>query len=181
MSNKTIGKVSYSLAVRPSNPTDKNSEKLVYATVQSDESIGMDLLSAHMSEHNSPFSEGTISGVVCDMSKHIVEQMLAGKRVVIPNLGTFFVTLKSQGVDNADSFNPAAHITDVVPHIRFDKSTWGNILSKVDFELKTTLEEQAAAKKQAKAAMNAALAASGSGSTDSGDGGGITGGSGQSE
>ena len=172
MSNKSIGKVSYSLAVRPSIPGDKNSEKKVYATVQSDESIELDLLSDHMSEHNSPFTEGTITGVLTDLAKHIVEQMLAGKRVHIPRLGTFYITLKSQAVDDAEDFNPAVHITAVVPHVRFEKATWDNIINKVDFELVTTLKEQAAAKKLAKQTMNAAMAGTSSGDDNGGDDGG---------
>lgn len=178
MANKRIGKLKYSLALRKSNPSEKNSEKKVYATVQSDETIDLDLLAAHMTEHNTPFTEGTLVGVLKDMMKCVVEQMLAGKRVKLGGLGTFYVSLSSEGVDSADDFNPASHITRVAPHIAFDKATWDDMVSKVDFELTTTREQQAKAKREEKQAINAA--AGGEGGSDNG-GGDVTGGDDQTE
>ena len=39
--NKTLGSVPYSLALRPSIPGDKNSEKKIYGTIQQRETIGL--------------------------------------------------------------------------------------------------------------------------------------------
>ena len=94
--------------------------------------------------------------------------MLAGNRVNIPGLGTFYVTISSQGVDSASEFNPAAHVTAVTPHILFDQSYWDDMASKVDYELTTTREEQAKARKDAKAAIDAELGVEGDDDTGSG-------------
>lgn len=170
MGNKRIGNLKYSLALRKSNPSEKNSEKKVYAVMQSNETIGLDNLTDHMTEHNTPFTGGTLTGVLKDAMKCIIEQMLAGNRVNLPGLGTFYVTISSQGADSADEFNPTAHITRVTPHIAFDKSFWGDMASKVDFELTTTREQQAKAKKEEKAAINTELGIEGSGSGDGDNG-----------
>ncbi len=176
MANKRIGKLKYSLALRKSNPSEKNSEKKVYASVQSDETIDLEVLAAHMVEHNTPFTEGTLVGVLKDTMRCVIEQMLAGKRVKLGGLGTFYVSLSSEGVDSADEFTPQAHITRVTPHISFDRATWNDMVSKVDFELTTTREEQAKSKRDQKAAINAEL---GNGSGN--NGGSVTGGDDQTE
>ena len=170
MGNKRIGKLKYSLALRKSNPSEKNSEKKVYAVMQSNETIGVENLVKHMKEHNTPFTGGTLKGVLSDALECIIEQMLAGNRVNIPGLGTFYVTISSQGVDSASEFNPAAHVTAVTPHILFDQSYWDDMASKVDYELTTTREEQAKARKDAKAAIDAELGVEGD--DDTGGGGG---------
>ena len=147
MANKIIGTLKYSKAARLSKPNDKNSEKKVYAVGQMDEKINLDLLAKHMTEHGSPFSEGTISGVLKDAVTHIIELMCQGKRVDMGDLGVFFVTLKSDGADSADNFSTAL-IKAVTPHIAFNKSIWGSMRDKVDFELVPSRELQAQARKE---------------------------------
>ena len=75
--NKTIGSVPYSLALRPSIPGDKNSEKKIYGTIQQRETIGLRQLAGHIREHGSSFSVGTLQGVLSDMvecTKELLKQ-----------------------------------------------------------------------------------------------------------
>ena len=129
MANKIIGIMKYSRAARLSKPNEKTSEKKIYAVAQSDETINLNHLATHMAEHTSPFSVGTIKGVLADAVGCIVELLCQGKRVQLEGLGTFFTSLKSTGADSTEAFT-AANITAVVPHIAFDKATWDGMRSK---------------------------------------------------
>jgi predicted histone-like DNA-binding protein len=171
MANKIIGIMKYSRAARLSKPNDKESEKKIYAVAQSDETINLNHLATHMAEHTSPFSVGTIKGVLADAVGCIVELLCQGKRVQLEGLGTFFTSLKSTGADSADEFS-AANITAVVPHIAFDKATWDGMRSKVDFELVATRELQAQAKKEHAQSLDQKVGSTGTGGSTGGNNGG---------
>ena len=60
-----------------------------YARVDYKEQFDVSKLAKHMSEHNTPFSEGTIRGILTDMVKCIRELTLNGNTVKIENLAIF--------------------------------------------------------------------------------------------
>ena len=169
MANKIIGIMKYSRAARLSKPNDKQSEKKIFAVAQSDETINLNHLATHMAEHTSPFSVGTIKGVLADAVGCIVELLCQGKRVQLEGLGTFFTSLKSTGADSTEEFS-AANITAVVPHIAFDKATWDGMRSKVDFELVATRELQAQAKKEHAQSLDQTVGSTGTGGNTGGSG-----------
>ena len=68
-----------------SNPESKDYNKW-YARAVAEETIGIDKLSAHMANHNTPFSKGCIKGVLQDMVACIKELLLEGKNVKIDDL-----------------------------------------------------------------------------------------------
>mgnify|MGYP007099009284 CR=1 FL=1 len=41
------------------------------------------------------------------------ENLLAGKKIELGDLGEFFITLNSVGVDNAEDYNPSLHVKSV--------------------------------------------------------------------
>ena len=53
----------------------------------------------HMAEHNTAFSEGTITGILIDFVKCIREQVLMGNTVKINNLAIFKATVEGNGLD----------------------------------------------------------------------------------
>ena len=53
----------------------------------------------HMAEHNTMFSEGSITGVLIDFVKCIREQVLMGNTVKINNLAIFKATVEGNGLD----------------------------------------------------------------------------------
>ena len=57
--------------------------------------IDMNQLVEHMANHNSPFSAGTIAGVLKDMVSCIRELLLESKKVKLDNLAIFSLGLKS--------------------------------------------------------------------------------------
>lgn len=95
----------YSLALRPSIPADKNSEKKVYPVAQQNKTIGLRLMAKHIHEHNSAFSLGTILGVLGDLVACTVEMLQQGYSVNFDGLCRFYTTLSCAGADTMDDFN----------------------------------------------------------------------------
>ena len=170
--NKNIGSIPYSVGLRPVTPGDPESNKKACAFVQSREVINNMALARHIKEHGSPFSVGTLRGVIDDVCTCVGEMLLMGNRVQLDGLGTIFVTLSSDGTDNAEEFS-AAQITSVNPRMTFEESFYLD-LQKADFENVASREAQAAAKKAEKQAKNEAMGVStdGNGNGNSGDDGG---------
>ena len=70
---------------------DSTSEQYgkAYARVDYKEMYTLEKLAMHMSEHNSPYSQGLILGILTDMVKCIRELTLNGNCVKIENLAIF--------------------------------------------------------------------------------------------
>ena len=66
-----------------------------YSRVDYKETFDVPKLAKHMSEHNTPFSEGTIRGILTDMVKCIRELTLNGNCVKIENLAIFKASVQS--------------------------------------------------------------------------------------
>ena len=177
--------INYSFVVRATNPTDKNSEKKVYATVQSKATLSLRDIAAHISEHNSVFSEGTTLGLLVDAVRCMTENLQLGNRIDMWDLGTFYVTLSSEGADSSKDFNESL-IKEV--NLRWMTSEkMHEALQKVGFERIATRDLQTAALKTMSENADTAIGTTSSGGDDTddpGDGGGggdITGGDDQTE
>lgn len=59
------------------------------------ETIDIDGLAEHMASHNTPYSKGTIRGIITDMVTCIRELTLDGKAVKIPDLAIFSLGISS--------------------------------------------------------------------------------------
>lgn len=170
--NKVIGSIPYSVGLRPVNPGDAESEKKAYAYVQTREVVDNLMLAQHIKEHGSPFSVGTLRGVIDDVCECVSEMLLMGNRVQLEGLGTIYVTLASEGADDAESFT-AAMITRVRPRMAFDEG-FRTLLQTADFEYVTSRKSQAEAKKAEKLALNEVLGVVSDGGSDTGSGDGDT-------
>ena len=80
---------------------------LWYARSAPTETIDIDGLAKHMAAHNTPYSQGCIRGVLCDMADCIKELLCEGKNVKIPNLVIFSVGLTTSGASTAKDFTAA--------------------------------------------------------------------------
>ena len=160
--------INYSLGARLTIPGDKHSEKKVYAYAQSTEVIDIQKLGKHIQQHGSPFTRDIIVAVLTKAVDCIREQLLEGKKVNLGEMGSFYCTLASEGVDSTDDFNPAAHIKRV--NVRWDRGhEFDDLLPDAEFHYVTTREEQAAAKKLAKEALDAIVSSTSTGGDDDGD------------
>ena len=92
---------------------DKNYGK-VYGRAENAAPIGLEQLAEHMAQHNTPFSAGTIKGILTDMVGCIKELLLEGKNVKIADLAIFSLGIKNNGgADKAEDFNVVKHLKGV--------------------------------------------------------------------
>ena len=160
--NNTIGRLPYSLKAAASNPSEKNSEKKVYAVAQRRQTIGMAALAKHIHEHNSNYSAGTIAGVITDLVECMKEVLLAGNFVKLDGFATIGYTYSSEGVDDANSFNPSTHIKAVNLRADYDGEFEVAMNTNAQFEYVGSREQQAKAKKEEKEAVNTEIGTEGS-------------------
>ena len=69
-----------------------------YAKPHVIETIDLEALAEQMHTFNSPFSAGTIQGILTDAVVHIKELLLAGKNVKLDNLAIFYIGIKNKEV-----------------------------------------------------------------------------------
>ena len=71
----------------------------LYARVSYKETLTVQDMAHHMSEHNTLFSEGSITGILIDFVKCVREQVLMGTTVKIDNLAIFKATVEANGLE----------------------------------------------------------------------------------
>ena len=79
-----------------------------YARIVSTGTYDVKGLAEHMAKHNTPFSPGTITGILTDAIACIKELALDGKRVTLDGLLSIGLSISHKmGVDSADDFSIA--------------------------------------------------------------------------
>ena len=68
-----------------------------YPRVSYKQTMNIHDMAVHMAEHNTPFSEGTIEGILRDFVKCVREQTLNGNTVKVDNLAIFKVSVMGNG------------------------------------------------------------------------------------
>lgn len=104
--------INYSICILSKKPGTKRADlaqvgTAAYATAQIDEVLDLDDFCQHISEHNSPFSKGTVKGVLTDAVSCLREQLLAGNKVNLGDLGSFYCELETEAADATDEFTSA--------------------------------------------------------------------------
>ncbi len=94
---------------------NKNRDSVSYGkwfgrSVTLGKTVTLEDLAEHMAQHNTPYSEGVIKGVLTDMVNCIRELVLEGKSVKIPNLCIFSAGIKTVGAENPEDFTAATHV-----------------------------------------------------------------------
>ncbi len=115
-----------------------------YAKPHISETVDLDELADHMHGHNSPFSAGTIKGILIDAVTHIKELLLMGKNVKLDNLAIFYISIKNKmGAEKADDFTVSKNIEGV----RMKARATGDFRS-VNLNLDANLKKYSAKKKK---------------------------------
>ena len=154
----------YSLHMQK-NPMHPEEPEKAYATLQLNGVLDINALAAHMANHNSIYSKGTIVGIITDMCHCIKEAITEGNAIELGELGRFTPSITSEGtlpgVDEegkpvtAMEMFTEANIKDVNvnyelgPGLDFKREDF-------DFEFTTTRKAQAAAKKAQKKGQKSA-------------------------
>ena len=92
-----------------------------------EETINLDALAEHMSNHNSPYSKGVIKGLLTDMISCIKELLLEGKNVKIDDLAIFSLGIKNKAMaDTEEDFTISKNIEGV----KLKARATGDLMSK---------------------------------------------------
>ena len=112
------------------NPIDESKPAKAYAKAQVKEVMSFRDFVNHISEHGG-YKRGQVKGVLSDMCSCLVEQLLEGKKVMLDELGNFWLSLSSEGAESCEAFS-AKNITGV--NIIFTPGEdFENLLSRATF------------------------------------------------
>ena len=118
------GTSKYRKVTRTPQTGENAGKKLWYATAVSDREMSFEDFVTHISEHNSPYSRGTIHGVLMDTLDCLKHLILDGKSVRFSDLGLFSIGMTSRGEVSKEKVT-AASVLGVHLIVRNTKS-WSN-------------------------------------------------------
>ena len=126
---------------------NKNSKSAAYGKFFAypviEETINLDALAEHMSNHNTPYSKGAIKGMLTDMVSCIKELLLEGKNVKIADLAIFSLGIKNNGgAVSEEAFTVSKNIKGVKLRAR----ATGELIAK-SLNLEATLKKASATTK----------------------------------
>ena len=84
-----------------------------YARVEGKEQMSVYDMAIHMAKHNTPFSAGTIEGILRDFVDCIREQCLQGNTVKIENLAIFKASVTANGLVLGEGYKVTANLGTV--------------------------------------------------------------------
>ena len=134
------------------NPLKPELPEKAYAKNQVSEIWPLEKFAKHIADHNGVFSRGTVKGVLSDTCECLVEQLLNGKKVELGELGTFGISISSEGAPSVKEFS-AKNIKAV--NILFAPGPdFENLINRAEFNLVTSRAVQAAALSAVKEGMD---------------------------
>ena len=154
-----------------------------YARVDYKETLTVQDMAQHMAEHNTAFSEGTITGILIDFVKCIREQVLRGNTVKINNLAIFKASVEGNALDvlydpATDKTGPAVKVIKLLAQST-GEFTRDELKKDVKFAWTDKTKAEIAAAKAA--ATGSSESNSGNGGSQSGNGGSQSGNGGNSQ
>ncbi len=118
------GNIKYRKVKRTPQTGENAGKELWYATVVTDREMNFEEFVDHISSHNSPYSRGTVHGVMMDMLDCLKELILDGKSVRLGDLGLFSIGMKSHGELTKDKVS-AASVEDIHLIVK-NTQNWSN-------------------------------------------------------
>ena len=139
--------INYSVYMLP-NQMNKEEAPKAYAKAQVKEVMTFRQFVAHIAEHGG-HKRGQAKGVLSDTCSCLVEQLLEGKKILLDDLGNFWISLTSMGAENCEAFT-SKNITGV-KIIFTPGEDFENLLGRAEFNLVASRFAQAATLKAEKA------------------------------
>ena len=130
------------------NQMNKEEAPKAYAKAQVKEVMTFRQFVAHIAEHGG-HKRGQVKGVLSDTCSCLVEQLLEGKKILLDDLGNFWISLTSMGAENCEAFT-SKNITGV-KIIFTPGDDFENLLGRAEFNLVASRFAQAATLKAEKA------------------------------
>ena len=114
------------------NQMNKKEAPKAYAKAQVKEVMTFRQFVAHIAEHGG-HKRGQVKGVLSDTCSCLVEQLLEGKKILLDDLGNFWISLTSMGAENCEAFT-SKNITGV-KIIFTPGEDFENLLGRAEFNL----------------------------------------------
>ena len=130
------------------NQMNKEEAPKAYAKAQVKEVMTFRQFVPHNAEHGG-HKRGQVKGVLSDTCSCLVEQLLEGKKILLDDLGNFWISLTSMGAENCEAFT-SKNITGV-KIIFTPGEDFENLLGRAEFNLVASRFAQAATLKAEKA------------------------------
>lgn len=157
--------INYSVYMQ-ANPVDETAAPKAYARAQVKEVMTFQKFIEHIADHGG-HNRGQVKGVLSDTCNCLVEQLLEGKKIMLEELGSFWLTLSSEGAETLKAFTEN-NIKAV--NILFTPGTdFENLLTRAEFNQVASRAAQAATLKAEKAGettVDLAAAKAGNSSSD---------------
>ena len=118
------GNIKYRKVKRTPQTGENAGKELWYANVVTDREMNFEEFVDHISAHNSPYSRGTVHGVMMDMLDCMKELILDGKSVRLGDLGLFSIGMSSRGEVSRDKVTSAS-VQDIHLLVKNTKN-WSN-------------------------------------------------------
>ncbi len=101
--------VNYSIVMR-GNPMDADAAKKAYASAQYSEVMDINRFAEHIASHGCVYKRADIVAILTMAVDCMREQLLAGQKIQLGDLGDFSVGINSQGAESAAEYNPVVHV-----------------------------------------------------------------------
>jgi hypothetical protein len=103
------------LNISQNNNSYSNAYGKYFARVEYKKTMSIDDMARHMAEHNTPFSIGTIAGILKDFVACTREQCLNGNTVKIDNLAIFKCSVEANGMTLGEDYKITAGLGGLPP------------------------------------------------------------------
>ena len=128
--------VNYSIVMR-SNPMDVDAAKKAYASAQYAEVMDINRFAEHIASHGCVYKRADIVAILTMAVDCMREQLLAGQKIQLGDLGDFSISINSIGAESAADYNPAIHVRKL--NVNWSAGTrFRNLLEDAVFNLVAT-------------------------------------------
>ena len=76
-----------------------------YANAQSSGTLTLEQFAKHIADHGSKYKRADVTAILIEAVECLREQLLLGNSVSLGDLGSFYATIQSEGVENAGDFS----------------------------------------------------------------------------
>ena len=102
----------YIASAQPGTKKDQITQTKAYGSAQVHEVLNLEQFAKHITDHGCAYDEADVAAILTKATNCIREQMLAGNKVVLGELGGFHTELACEGARTTEEFN-ASNIKEV--------------------------------------------------------------------
>ena len=85
----------------------------------------------HMADHNTVYGEDVCLGVANKLQKCIIEQLMESKKVQFGELGTFYLSMSTEGAESKDKFAVGQNVKGLYLRFAPSRTDVNNLSSKM--------------------------------------------------